>query len=197
MNFSASLNRKTYLCLILLTFSVSCVPNDGISNRMDTNELDSVAAPASNSAIKVKIQDTKNTTDSKDSTVTINILEQYRKLRAKKSEEQMRSLATIGIISGSLKVEEAMKNNLNNMSSDLFAKFNVSTPRENMERLIMIEEAIERDKCSIGVLNSILEFARNAKTFDAFQKDMQRILKEVSQLELCNYNTQQNLITFQ
>lgn len=171
----SSANLKRFLCAICLCLiSVSCIPNDKISNRVDIEDLDSVIVPITNSAHD------KNTTALKQPDLMVNFLEEYRRLRAKKSEEAMRSLATIGLISGTLKVEEAMKSNLNNISSDLFVKFNVSTPKENMERLMVIEETIERDKCSIGVLNSMLEFARNAKTFDAFQKDMQRILKEVS-----------------
>lgn len=180
MSSSASLRQcpaALSLCLILFTFSVSCIPSDKISNRVDTDD----SVPSTQSAIKIRANDRNTTVGSKEeSNLMVNFLEEYRKLRAKKSEETMRSLATIGLVSGALRVEEAMKSNLRNISSDLFAKFNDSTPKENMERLMVIEETIERDKCSIAVLNSVLEFARNAKTFDAFQKDMQRILREVS-----------------
>lgn len=91
----------------------------------------------------------------------------------------MRILATVGLVSGALKVQDAMKENLHRMGADFIAKFEVSTPAENMEKLLLIEESIERDKSSIGVLNSMLAFARNAKTFDDFQRDMKHILKEV------------------
>lgn len=109
-----------------------------------------------------------------------NFMVHYRKLRGNTSDAAMRLLVTLGLVSGALKVEDAMKANLNRIASDMFVKFNVSTPKENMHKLLRIEETMERDRASINILESILAFARNAKNFGEFQKDMQRISKEVS-----------------
>lgn len=182
--------------LLVIYFSVfiqlsACVENNFISNRIDTDELiENVPTNTSEhhhpGHFNIKSSE-HNSTNSRQSGVINSFLDEYRKLRGKKSEETMRSLATIGLISGTLKIEEAMKNNLKNLSTELLSKFNVSTPKENMEKLMAIEETIERDKCSIGVLSSVLEFARNAN-LDAFQKDMKRILKEVTKFPQVNFN---------
>lgn len=110
-----------------------------------------------------------------------HLLANYRKLRAKKSEADMRVIATVGLVSGALKLQDAMKGNLYRLADDLIDGFNASTPQRNMEKLLVIEETIGRDRASIEVMNGILEFARNTKNFDEFQKDMQRVLNEVSE----------------
>lgn len=110
-----------------------------------------------------------------------NFMVQYRKMRGHTSEAAMRLLVTLGLVSGALKVEDAMNANLNRFASDMFKNFNTSTPKENMRKLLHIEEIMERDKTSVDILDSIMAFARNAKNFAEFQKDMKRISKEVSQ----------------
>lgn len=109
-----------------------------------------------------------------------NFMVHYRKLRGNTSDAAMRLLVTLGLVSGALKVEDAMKANLNRIASDMFVNFNASTPKENMQKLLRIEETMERDRASIDILESILAFARNAKNLAEFQKDMQKISKEVS-----------------
>lgn len=104
----------------------------------------------------------------------------YRKMRGNTSDAAMRLLVTLGLVSGALKVEDAINANLNRFASDMFGNFNVSTPKENMQKLMRIEEIMERDRTSVSILENILAFARNAKNFAEFQKDMQRISKEVS-----------------
>lgn len=110
----------------------------------------------------------------------LHFLEDYKRLRAKKSEEAMRTIATAGLVSGALKVEELIRDNLGHLTDDLIGNFNVSTPKENMDKLLALEGVMERDKSSIDVLMSALEFARNAKSYDSFNEDMKRILKEVN-----------------
>lgn len=110
----------------------------------------------------------------------LHFLEDYKRLRAKKSEEAMRTIATAGLVSGALKVEELIRDNLGHLTDDLIDNFNVSTPKENMDKLLALEEVMERDKSSIDVLMSALEFARNSKSYESFNEDMKRILKEVN-----------------
>lgn len=110
----------------------------------------------------------------------LHFLEDYKRLRAKKSEEAMRTIATAGLVSGALKVEELIRDNLGHLTDDLISNFNVSTPKENMDKLLALEGVMERDRSSIDVLMSALEFARNAKSYESFNEDMKRILKEVN-----------------
>lgn len=108
-----------------------------------------------------------------------DFLDKYQRLRVKKSEEAMRQIATVGLVSGALKVEELIRANLHQLTDDLVDNFNVSTPKENLDKLLTIEEVMERDRSSVDVLVSALEFARNDKTYENFNSDMRRILKEV------------------
>lgn len=106
-------------------------------------------------------------------------MDQYQRLRTKKSEEAMRQIATVGLVSGALQIEEMIRTNLGQLADDLINNFNHSTPKENREKLLAIEEVMERDRSSVDVLMSALSFARNDKTYEQFNNDMRRILKEV------------------
>lgn len=109
----------------------------------------------------------------------MDFLSGFRKLRQNRSDSEIRVVGTVGLISGALKVEEAMRKNLYNLADELFSTFNKSTAKQNMEKLLVIEETIDRDKSSIAFLTSALKYARNSISFDDFQKEMRRILKEV------------------
>lgn len=150
------------------------LPNDGksvpaplsSSNRFNANLS---AVPVANNSNIAMVEENIS-----------NFMLHYRKMRGNRTDAAMRLLVTLGLVSGALKVEDAMKANLNRIASDMFVKFNASTPKENMQKLLLIEETMGRDRASINILESILAFARNAKNFAEFQKDMQRISKEVS-----------------
>lgn len=105
---------------------------------------------------------------------------QYRRMHNKTSDAAMRLLVTLGLVSGALRVEDAMKANLNYIANEMFVNFNQTTPSDNMQKLLRIEEVMERDRSSIHILDSVLAFVRNAKSFAEFKKDMTRIMKEVS-----------------
>lgn len=153
--------------VIAQTANAKSVSQVQISNRIDSGNDSAVAVDkAGSKSIRSDIQELMIT---------------YRKLRAKKSETDMRIIATVGLVSGALKLQDEMTKNLHRLATELVGDFNASTPHQNMDKLLAIEETMEHDKASIAVMNSILEFARNAKTFDEFQKDMKRILKEVSE----------------
>lgn len=104
----------------------------------------------------------------------------FKNLRHNHSPEEVRIVGTLGLLAGALHAEEAMRENLYHMTDDLLDKFNKSTPKENMHKLLAIEETIIRDKSAISILNGMLRFARNGTTLDALEKDMQHILHEVS-----------------
>lgn len=106
-------------------------------------------------------------------------LKEYQRLRKKTSNLGMQVLGTIGLVSGALKVEDAMRENLYHIANELIDTFNKSSPKQNHEKLIKIEETIARNKASIGVLNTVMQFARKTKNFEAFKNEMQKILKEV------------------
>lgn len=104
----------------------------------------------------------------------------FKNLRRNHSPEEVRIVGTLGLLSGALRAEEAMRENLYHMTDDLLDMFNKSTPKQNMHKLIAIEETINRDKSAISILNGMLRYARNVSTLDALEKDMQHILHEVS-----------------
>lgn len=111
----------------------------------------------------------------------------FKTLRRNRSTEEVRIVSTLGLLSGALRVEEAMRENLYQLTDDLLESFNTSTPHENMKKLITIEETITRDKSVIEVLNGMLKYARNATTLAVLQTDMNRILREVRNktVEIC------------
>lgn len=149
--------------LLLSGFNVWCSPQVNLYNKTPS-DVEHVATTLP-----------KNTTNA-----VLHFLEDYRRLRAKKNEETMRTIATVGLVSGALRVEELIRENLRKLTDDLVGKFNTSTPKENMDKLLALEEVMERDKSSIEVLISALEFARNIKTYENFNEDMRLILKEVN-----------------
>lgn len=161
------------------------LPNDGKSLPSTPPPLPTLPSPLK--AFNADYSAVLSTNSSKIALVEENIsdfMRQYRKMRGNTSDAAMRLLVTLGLVSGALKVEDAMKANINTIASDMFVNFNASTPKENMQKLLRIEETMERDRASIDILENILAFARNAKNFAEFQKDMKRISKEVSTLSL-------------
>lgn len=160
-------NILVAISAVLLLAEAKSVSQVQISNRIDSGNDSAVTVDkaARSKSIRSDIQE---------------LMTSYRKLRAKKSETDMRIIATVGLVSGALKLQDEMTKNLHRLATELVGDFNASTPHENMDKLLAIEETMEHDKASIEVMNSILGFARNAKTFDEFQKDMKRILKDVS-----------------
>lgn len=122
----------------------------------------------------------------------VNFATLFKNLRRGRSAEEVRIVGTLGLLSGALKAEEAMRENLYHLTDDLLDSFNKSTPKENMKKLVAIEETINRDKSAVAILNDMLKYARNATTLDALQNDMQRILKEVRTVV---GNLQRNRIT--
>lgn len=119
--------------------------------------------------------------DTKEFVKKVDFAKLFKNLRTNRSSEEVRIVGTLGLMSGALKVEEAMRENLYELTDQLMNSFNKSTPKENMQKLFAIEETINRDKSAIAVLNGMLKYARNATTLDDFQKDMQHILREVSE----------------
>lgn len=160
----------------LFTLFLMFLPNDGKSVPMPSTPSSSNRFNANQSAVPVA----NNSNIAMVEENISNFMLHYRKMRGNRTDAAMRLLVTLGLVSGALKVEDAMKVNLNRIASDMFVKFNASTPKENMQKLLLIEETMSRDRASINILESILAFARNAKNFAEFQKDMQRISKEVS-----------------
>lgn len=110
----------------------------------------------------------------------LKFISEFRKLKQNLSENEMRIVSTVGLVSGALQVEDALRENLYNIADDLFDTFAKATPKENTDRLLAIEETIDRDKASVAVLNEMLKFARNETDLVGFQKQMHRVAKLVS-----------------
>lgn len=160
-----------FLILASISIDAKSINQEKITDRIDTYK-DSVIdfTKVKNKSLRNDVQD---------------LIIKYRLLRTKKSDADMRIIATVGLVSGALKVQDEMKTNLQRLSNELIINFNDSTPQQNFDKLVAIEETIQRDKASIDVMNSILKFARNEKTFENFQNDMKQILKEVSDVSIC------------
>lgn len=103
----------------------------------------------------------------------------FKNLHRYLSPDEVRIVTTLGLLSGALKAEESMRENLYILSDDLLASFNATTPKENMKKLTTIEQTINRDKSVVKVLSEMLKYARNETTLDILQKDMVEILKQV------------------
>lgn len=103
----------------------------------------------------------------------------FKDLHRYLTPDEVRIVTTLGLLSGALKVEESMRENLYVLTDNLLVSFNVTTPKENMKKLNMIEHTINRDKSVVKVLNEMLKYARNETTLDVLQKDMIEILKQV------------------
>lgn len=109
----------------------------------------------------------------------MDFLKEYRRLRGKISDIGMYMISTIGLLNGALKVEDSLRGNLYSIANQLISKFNVLTPKQNLDRLTAIEEIIARNKGVISILTSIMEFARKIRTIGELKTDMQTILKKV------------------
>lgn len=103
----------------------------------------------------------------------------FKNLHRYLSPQEVRIVSTLGLLSGALRAEESMRENLFILSDDLVASFNATTPKENMKKLVTIEQTINRDRSVVKVLNEMLKYARNETTLDIMQKDMIEILKQV------------------
>lgn len=108
-----------------------------------------------------------------------NLIRIVRRMRKNYTDTEIRILSTIGLISGALNVEEAMRTNLNRLADEYYDKYNLMSPEHNAKKMLQIEEAINRDKLASSLLNSALKFAREAMNVDDFQKDMKRLMNEV------------------
>lgn len=104
----------------------------------------------------------------------------FKELHRHLSPEEVRMVTTLGLVTGVLRAKDSMREYLYVLTDDLLATFNSKKPKENMEKLIEIERAVNRDKSIVNVLNGMLKYARNATTLDALQTELLGILKEVS-----------------
>lgn len=108
----------------------------------------------------------------------------FKELHEYLSPEEVRIVTTLGLVTGILRAEEAMREHLYVLTDDLLGKYKSRNPKENMEKLVAVEKIINRDKSIVKVLNQMLKYARNATTMDALQMEMLDILKEVRMTSL-------------
>lgn len=109
----------------------------------------------------------------------------FRDLHQYLSPDEVRMVTTLGLVAGALRAEESMREHLYVLTDDLIASFASKKPKESMDKLIFIEETINRDKSMVEVLDEMLSYARNESTLDILQSEMYNILKEVSRCFLC------------
>lgn len=112
-----------------------------------------------------------------------NLIKIVRRMRQNYTETEMRILATVGLISGALNVEEAMRENLNRLADEYHEAFDQMSSEQSARKAFSIEEAMNRDKLASKFLASALKFAREVIDLDDFQKDMKRLKNEVNLLQ--------------
>lgn len=165
------MDYKQYLLILIVIISSTNAKNfSPISYDIDKNAVASTKREIKVDPLKISREIAKN----------VDFVKIFKTLRRNRSPEEIRLVGTLGLLSSALKVEESMRENLYELTDDLLETFNKSTPKENMKKLIAIEETINRDKSAVAILNGMLKYARNATTLDALQNDMQHILNEVS-----------------
>lgn len=114
------------------------------------------------------------------------MFEDIKKLRNKTTLDQIRRIATVGILAGAVKTEQNLNDRLAMMAREFFANFNTTTPEDNMEKLFTLEQMMERDKRAMEILENALDFAIHSKTYEEYKEDMEAIGRnnEISMLEL-------------
>lgn len=110
----------------------------------------------------------------------VDYAKKFKSLRQIHSPGEMQIVSTLDLLSSALKVEEAMRENIHRMTHDLLEHFRELSPKENIQKLIAIEETINHDKLVVAILIGLLQYARDVTTLDALKKEMQHILHEVS-----------------
>lgn len=114
------------------------------------------------------------------------VFEDLKKLKSKKSQDEIRRIATVGILAGAIKVEQNMNEHLAALTREFFKNFNSSTPEDNMEKLYNLEQTMERDRRAMEILGNALDFAIHSKSYEEYKEDMDEIARtsEISMLEL-------------
>lgn len=132
----------------------------------------------------------QNVTVSSDGTVKnvkvylTEFLGDYMKVQSKISKDELKRIVTTGLLSGIIKVEDKMKDHLSKMTTQFLKQFDASTPEEVMSTLFKLEQTMDRDKKSIAILSSALDYARTVRTYEEYVEDIQAIAREVSYLLL-------------
>lgn len=136
----------------------------------------------------------QNVTVSSDGTVKnvkvylTDFLGDYMKVQSKISKDELKRIVTTGLLSGIIKVEDKMKDHLSKMTTQFLKQFDASTPEEVMSTLFKLEQTMDRDKKSIAILSSALDYARTVRTYEEYVEDIQAIAREVSYLLLKKKN---------
>lgn len=107
----------------------------------------------------------------------------FKELHQYLSPEEVRMVTTLGLVTGALRTEESMREHLYVLTDNLVETFNSKKSKQNMEKLILIEQTVIRDNSVVNVLTGMLRYARNETTLDALQTEFLKILKEVRQFE--------------
>lgn len=109
----------------------------------------------------------------------VDFSKMFKQLHAYLSPEEVRIVTTLGLVTGILRAEQSMREHLYVLTDDLIDSFSSKKPKENMEKLVAIEQMINRDKSIVKVLNGMLKYARNATTLDVLQAELLGVLREV------------------
>lgn len=161
---------KTFVVILLINISlIQSVPVENVNQLINNG----VKKDDTNLSRKQKID-------------VSAVFEDIKRLKGKKSMDEIRRIATVGILAGAIEVERDMNDHLAAMTKDFFKNFNSSTPEDNMEKLFNLEQTMERDKRAMEILGNALDFAINTKSYEEYKENVEQIAKntEISLLEL-------------
>lgn len=174
---------KTLIVIFILNISlIQSVPVENVNESVNNN----VMKDDTNLMKKTKID-------------VSAVFEGFKRLKTKKSQDEIRRIATVGILAGAVKVEQSMNEHLAALTREFFKNFNTSTPEDNMEKLFNLEQTMERDKRAMEILGNALDFAIHSKSYEEYKEDMEAIGRssEISMLELAKKKFSTQMTTAQ
>lgn len=152
---------------ILFTIIILLVNSVQLATPLDNRTQEDVVVVVGN---PINVQDKQNFT---------SLFNEIKKLKLKKTPNEIKQITIVGLLSGALKVEKNMKANLKILVNDFNSKFNSSTHDENMDKIFSLEETMERDKRAIQILSNALDYAREVKSYEEYKDEMESIAKDV------------------
>ncbi|CAD7091101.1 unnamed protein product [Hermetia illucens] len=108
----------------------------------------------------------------------VKLLEEFKKLQSVKTKEEMKSITTLGLISGALQVQKSMRENLSDMVNKLLDEIDMDDTKKSMPKIEKIENMLQRDERAILILGHAMDLARQEVSIDEFRSEAKRMMRE-------------------
>ncbi|KAL5276280.1 hypothetical protein ACFFRR_001860 [Megaselia abdita] len=102
----------------------------------------------------------------------------YKKLEQIKSQPELRTITTIGVVNGAMQAKKLLRQDLIVKTKDLLNNLDKKSDSDNLKKIKEIEDQIERDNQAIGVLSKSLDLATKVITPQEFRSDLKTTLKD-------------------